>query len=213
MSVLKNIIGQRFGRLVVLSRVENSAGGQARWICECDCGSLTVARGVKLRNGHTSSCGCLQRERAKEAATTHNMSKTCPEYKVWNGIKRRCFNKAEKCYPRYGGRGITMVDRWLSFENFLSDMGPRPSPNHSIDRIDNEGNYGPDNCKWADAKEQANNRRSSHFITYDGLTLTVTQWENKLGFPNHTVHSRLRLGWPIEKILTTPVRKLVRKPK
>lgn len=128
------------------------------------------------------------------------------EYGVWVGIKKRCLCKTDKMFGCYGGRGIQVCESWLDFVNFYSDMGPRP-PGMQIDRIDNDGNYEPSNCRWATRKENCNNRRSNIVIEYKNEKMTVRQWEEKLGFNKDTLLLRLRKGWPIERALTKPVRK------
>jgi len=134
----------------------------------------------------------------------HGMAKTS-EYRVWLSMKQRCFNPNHKQYSDYGGRAIAVCDRWLNFENFFADMGYRPSPKYSIDRIDNNGNYSAENCKWSTQKEQVNNRRSNRFITIDGKTLTIAQWAEKMGFGESVIWHRLKLGWSEYKAVMTPV--------
>ena len=136
---------------------------------------------------------------------THGMSRT-PEYKAWFNMKDRCFNPNTKGYPNWGGRGITVCDRWLDFENFLADMGTKPSPKHSLDRIDNDGDYCPDNCRWSTKAEQENNKRTNRLITIDDVTLTIAQWEKKMGFSKNVIWERLKSGWSEYKAVMTPVR-------
>ena len=134
---------------------------------------------------------------------THGMSGT-PEYQAWHDMKRRCFNPNAKNYSYYGGRGIFMCDRWLSFENFLADMGSRPTAKHSLDRIDNNADYSPDNCRWSTKKEQQNNKRTNRLITIGCVTLTIAQWTKEMGYGESVINKRLDMGWS-EYDAVTPV--------
>jgi len=135
---------------------------------------------------------------------THGMSGT-PEYQAWIDIKHRCFNPNHKRYSDYGGRGISMCDRWLNFENFLADMGSRPTAKHSLDRINNNGDYSLENCRWATKAEQANNRRSNRLITIEDVTLTIAQWAKKMGFGESVIWHRLKMGWSEYDAVMTPI--------
>lgn len=149
--------GLRFGRLVVVERRDNTQNNMARWLCRCDCGKQTVVISASLQHGHTQSCGCLNRESLVTVNSTHKRSRT-PIYRVWATMLQRCNNPKNANYKYYGGRNIKVCSRWLIFENFLKDMGERPKGT-SIDRINNNGNYEPGNCRWSNASKQMKNRR------------------------------------------------------
>lgn len=156
---LIDLTGLRFGKLLVIRRSGSGRSGKSKWLCRCDCGNEKSILGCSLRNGRTRSCGCSsEKQRPKDG--WHKDKK--PEYTVWIGIKQRCYNPKASGYSYYGERGIRVCERWLnSFDDFYFDMGPKPSPKHSIDRIDVNGNYEPSNCKWATPNEQARNKRDS----------------------------------------------------
>lgn len=155
---IKDLVGKTFNRLEVMERAEN-LNGQVMWLCKCNCGSETTVHGYALKSGNTKSCGCLHKEIVTTHGETRNYSETS-EYGTWRSMISRCEDNNNKAYDNYGGRGIKVCSRWLeSFDNFLEDMGRRPSEKHSIDRINVNGGYKPSNCRWADGVEQARNKR------------------------------------------------------
>ena len=206
----KNIVGQRFGRLVVVARIPKPEGSKARdanWLCKCDCGNEAHVRTRALLIG-TKSCGCLNRENQARLLplyrTKHGMYGT-KEHRAWRKMKERCENPETDSYPYYGGRGITVCERWRnSFESFLADVGWSPSPRHSIDRIDSNGNYAPGNVRWATRQEQSRNRRDRALITFDGQTKMLVDWADETGIGIATLHDRLyNHRWGIDRAMTT----------
>lgn len=201
-------IGQRFGRLVVLSIVGRYRT-TAVFKCLCDCGRIAEVTCSSLVSGHTQSCGCLHSERTAEAASAtfkkHGKSSSAV-YRRWWGMIERCSNCKHVSYHLYGGRGITVCERWLKFENYYADMGEPPTPQHSLDRIDNSGPYCKENCRWATISEQANNQRSNVLLTHNGKTQTMIQWSRELGIGRATLRKRRALGWSDEQVLSTPTR-------
>ena len=198
----KDIIGQKFNRLTVI-KFDKTVKGVAWFLCRCDCGTEKSIRSRNIREGQVKSCGCYHDEYDLYINRTHQMS-TSAEYSIWAGIKQRCFDISSPAYHHYGGRGITMCDKWKdSFENFLVDMGTRASPKHTIERIDNDGPYSPENCKWATMKEQANNRRNSRIITCHNKSQTVTQWAEELNLKPATLWHRVFIAEiPVPEALT-----------
>lgn len=198
----QDLTGQMFGRMVVVGFA--GMNHRSQWFCKCDCGKTKKILALSLKNGKTNSCGCLQKERIIEVKTKHGHAKrnhVSKTFEAWRRMLNRCQNPNCKEYNYYGGRGITVCDHWRnSFENFLADMGEKPK-GLSIDRIDNNGNYCPENCRWANSKEQANNRRSNIQLSYNGKTQNISQWADELGLARGTVSSRLKRGWIVERAL------------
>ncbi len=161
-----DLTGSVFGRLTVLGMNGKNKRGNYRWLCECKCGNRITAESSNLRRQLTQSCGCYRNDRVREACQTHGETGS-PEWIVWQQMKQRCLDPKSPCYARYGGRGITVCARWLeSFGAFLADMGRRPTPQHTLDRIDNSRGYSPQNCRWATKTEQARNTRGNRLLTH-----------------------------------------------
>lgn len=199
-----DMTGRRFGRWLVTSRAAN-LNGQWAWHCHCDCGSIGVVRGNPLRRGASLSCGCLAAELAGARNRTHGMRKTTT-YKAWGSMRERCLCEWHKSYPRYGGRGIRICQRWLdSFESFLEDMGARP-PGMSIDRKDNDGDYTPTNCRWATGKQQCRNKSNNTRLTAYGETKTIAEWmeDPRVTVCDRTITDRLKAGWTHGQAVETP---------
>lgn len=198
------LVGQRFGRLVVIRFSHKDTSRNLCWECACDCGNTHITRGNRLKNGTIHSCGCLRQDVCRALSTKHGMSHT-HTWNSWMGMLQRCNNINDKDFSNYGGRGITVCDGWMVFENFYKDMGPRPE-GKSLDRIDVNGPYSPDNCRWATPEEQANNRRSSNTYTYNGETMSLKQWASTNGIKLNTLKNRVHtLKMPLELALTLEV--------
>lgn len=200
----KNLTGQQFGRLRVLGFV-GVEPKRPLWLCQCECGTQKAIPTRHLRSGAIRSCGCLRREVATLSNTTHGAAKTA-EFRVWGHMRGRCSNPTDAAYANYGGRGIKVCERWGSFENFLADMGERPTPQHTIERKNNDKGYAPDNCIWASRIVQANNRRSSKSLTANGQTMTISAWAKHKGMPYHTLYDRLQ-RMSVEDALSLPLRR------
>jgi hypothetical protein len=201
--VKQNLAGQKFGKLTVLFHLKERP---IFCVCQCDCGSKPKKVHNKLLlSGDSQSCGCYRLEQATKANTTHGMTKKSV-YRIWTSMMARCFNSGNSAYHDYGARGITVCERWLKFENFYADMGERPE-GKTLDRIDNDKSYSPNNCRWASVKEQSRNKRSNVWISFNGKRQVMTDWARETGIPPATLKYRLDSGWSIEKALTTKGRK------
>ncbi len=196
--------GDRYGRLTVIREVKpqvRPCGRQKRMVaCMCDCGTTRVVQLGHLRSGGSASCGCARDENFN--GFKHGYVGT-PTYRVWQGMRKRCYNPENKSYHNYGGRGISVCDRWLTFENFLEDMGERPD-GLTIERVDNNGDYEPGNCRWASRAEQSRNTRRNRLLTHGGETLCMKTWSERAGIDSNTIYRRLKRGWSIEDTLMTP---------
>lgn len=207
------VAGSVFGRLTVLRQGDRLPNGTGRttpgFICQCECGSPPInVRVNSLRSGDARSCGCLKHERHAgkgSRGTKHGMTGT-RIYNIWKGILKRCGNPSHKSYPRYGGRGITVCSEWAeSFEAFHAAVGDPPTPKHTLDRRDPNGNYEPGNWQWATRREQANNRCSNVYLEHNGARKTMAEWARELDMSIAAIMQRRRRGWTDEQILTTPV--------
>ena len=208
-----NLTGERFGKLVAIKTIGKNKNGGYLWQCKCDCGKEIIANVGNLKNGHTKSCGCLRVDRCKMNFTKHGLEHT-RLYGIWSDMRLRCYDEKNIAYHRYGGRGITICNEWKNdvkaFYDWATANGYMDSL--TIDRIDNEGNYCPENCRWATVKEQASNRRSNILVTHNGKTQTMKEWANEVGIPYKVVWSRMqKLGWNAERALTETVKKGKRK--
>lgn len=190
------LTGQRFNRLLVIRKEEKRQAGTVIWRCLCDCGAEVLAQAYALKSGRVKSCGCWSRDRTRK----HGMEGT-PTYDVWAHMLDRCRNRRSKMYSRYGARGISVCDRWQSFENFLSDMGQKPD-GLSLDRIDNNGNYEPGNCRWATDRMQNRNRSVSPVYEWKGEMRSLADLADEHGLKWRRVYERVRMGWSLEDALT-----------
>ena len=207
------LTGQKFGRLTVISQNENR-NGNTYWECKCDCGNTIIVQGVKLKMGHTKSCGCLTRDLTaqRNRDNADGIYRDWRLYSIYYGMRTRCYNVSDPGYPRYGARGITVCNEWmndfLAFQKWAMENGY--DENLTIDRIDNSKGYSPDNCRWTDIKTQSNNRRTNRYIEFHDETKTVAEWAEIVGIPRGIIYNRLNSGWNIEAALTTPIRKRVK---
>jgi hypothetical protein len=188
-------VGQRHGQWTVL---EKSGYG---YLCRCSCGTERVVASADLSWGRSKSCGCINNRSPKLGPKEQHGMSSSPEFNVWRSMLNRCRVPTNKVYQHYGGRGISVCDRWTSFEAFFEDMGPRPSAKHTIERIDNNGNYCPENCQWVTMQVQQNNRRNNVRLTLQGRTQTQTQWSMELGIPLSTIRHRKKKGMSDEDAL------------
>lgn len=192
--------GKKFNRLLVLQEQGKNKLGNILWLCQCDCGAKTIVQGRFLKKGLIKSCGCYAKEKLKQRLTTHGLTGH-PLRNVWNGIKQRCSNKNNLEYKNYGARGIKVCERWLIFKNFYDDIISGYIKGMEIERIDNNGNYEPKNCKWATHRQQNRNKRTNHLLECNGQKLSLVEWGEKLNIKPNTILTRIRRGWEINKAL------------
>lgn len=193
----ESLIGMRFGRLCVVDEAGRDKYGRKLWSCKCDCGEKTIATGQMLKSGNKKSCGCLSKEVLISRNFKHGLcsgESVHPLFSVWADMQRRCNNPRCAEYKNYGGRGISICSRWKRFDNFVTDMGERPGEDYSIDRIDNNGNYEPENCRWATKVEQCNNTRRNKFYFYKGEMRTIATISRMAGLPYSSVRKKLMRG-------------------
>lgn len=201
-----DLTGKKIGRLLVVSRSERRP--RAWWRCKCDCGNECVMSNMALSVNKFTSCGCWESELRGKWLIKHGHAitgKMTTEYRVWRSMRNRCQNPANQKFKDYGGRGVSVCERWHDFRNFLADMGKRPEGTE-IDRIDNNGNYEPGNCRWTTKSSNNRNRRNNLIIEFMGEKKCLAEWAEILGISWHTLFHRMKAGWTIEKTFTTPVK-------
>jgi hypothetical protein len=199
---MKMQVGDKINRLTLIKNIDSDKWGHRMGLFQCECGRQKEMLINSVESNKAKSCNCLRNEKFKKRVTTHGLTESI-EYGIWCNIKRRCYNKNEKEYHNYGGRGIEVCETWRnSFENFLKDMGLRPAPKLTIERKNNNGNYCKENCEWNTYKVQANNRTNNIFLTLGGITKTLSQWSEITGISYPTLYNRLKHNLTAEQILT-----------
>lgn len=204
MSNFEDLTGKTYNMLTVIKRLPNDSSGATVWECQCECGRITKVRSNNLKNGNVKSCGCLKH---RSTSTTHNKSNT-KLYGIWNAMRQRCYNPNYHAYKNYGGRGITICDDWVnSFNNFYNwAINNGYQEGLSIERINVDDNYYPNNCTWITLAQQAQNRRSCHMFCYNNKKQNLSQWCNELGLDYKLVHNRIfKLNWSFERAISEPV--------
>ena len=206
--------GQQFSRLQVLHRVAGDP--KVSYLCQCECGTLVQVQKSNLTTGNTKSCGCYKSESSLRRFTKHGHAKgraVSPEYFAWQHMRSRCENPHNNAYADYGARGITFAPEFVEFAAFFAVVGPRPSPDHSLNRIDNNGNYEPGNIEWATKVAQMNNTRRSVTYEYNGERRPLKEWAHLLGIKRSTLAQRIHgLKWSVEKAFGTPNLRTLKKP-
>lgn len=206
------MVGKKFAMLTVLKEIGVYGSAQHKtYLCLCDCGTKKIIVGASIRAERAKSCGCLSKKTQfnSDFAKTHGLSRS-RIYRIWLGMKQRCSEKSKgKTRKLYYDKGIRVCSRWMKFDNFVADMGI-PMKSMTIDRIDGNGNYSPENCRWATKKEQANNTAANHRLSFNGKTMSVAKWSEQVGIKQNTIVYRLARGWPVEKALTKPIQQRIR---
>lgn len=197
----RDLKNQRFGKLIAIRPTPERKSGSVVWLCVCDCGNEKLATAQNLSRGDAKSCGCSTNELISAAGYKYGRP---PGYNSWAMMKQRCENPRASGFKNYGGRGISICARWRSFENFIIDMGPRPSPDHSIERTDGNANYGPSNCYWASTKEQGQNKRTVTRVSAFGKTQSIQAWASEFGISQKALAHRILIGIPPEIAITLP---------
>lgn len=214
-TIVTDIVGRRFGRLEVVALIQppkkrvDPKAPRCTWVdARCVCGNTLRAPHHEVTSGHVKSCGCAKRDALSQLRHGQTAGATSPEYRVWSSMMTRCYNRQSKSFHNYGGRGIGVCDRWRAdFMAFFLSMGQRPSPDHSLDRVDVDRDYGPDNCRWATQTEQQRNRRDAIKLTIDGVTKHLFDWAAERGLAPKTVYQRIWRGWSVARSLeVNPVR-------
>ena len=207
-------VGDKINYWTILGEPFRKEDGLVYYRCKCKCGVVKDVFYYNVDKGRSKSCGCYNLEALSKRSATHGMTKT-RFYGIWKAMNRRCKDKNQSTYKHYGGRGITVCDRWNKFENFKEDMyqsyldhvSKHGEKNTSIDRIDINGNYEPSNCRWATWEEQGNNRRNCHYLEFNGKTMSIHNWSLEVNIPERIIWKRLNYGWTVEDSLTKPLRR------
>lgn len=198
------LVGQKFGRLVVVRQAEKDLWGSYRWLCICECGKETTVLGYDLKKNKTRSCGCLHDEGNNTNHGHTKNGKLSKTYQSWSSMIQRCTNINNTEYKNYGNRGIRVCERWTKFVNFLADMGEPQTSRHSLDRIDNNKGYNKLNCRWATPKQQARNKQNNRLITFNNKTQCLAAWAEDMGIAQRLIWKRLSRGWSPKRALLTP---------
>lgn len=206
----EDLTGDVFGRLTVAKRAQN-IGKRTAWLCKCSCGNETTVTSCHLKSGHTISCGCFNKERNSITHKKYSVSSRSKIYGVWNSMKNRCYNPNAINYSDYGARGVIVCSLWKedfgAFYEYVSKLPHYGEDGYSINRINNDGNYEPNNVEWSNLEEQANNKRNSRYITFNNQTHTLAEWARLQGISYMALAHRLYRGWDVKEALTTPVAK------